>query len=135
MGTNGLSDTGCIICRELVGCQNGRLGLLDMDDMICFCKTDKCNQCEYRRTTCKQIDVKTPSFVFGMKMEVCQEVDMLCSNELGTSTTMNIPSNSETKLITKNDSDAGATTISNADQSSITTPLTLLLISISIATI
>ena len=58
MGTKGLSDAGCIICREPAGCKDDGLGELDEDDMVCFCKTDKCNQCEYRRTPCKQIDVK-----------------------------------------------------------------------------
>ena len=134
MGANGLSDTGCIICRELEGCKNGGLGELDMDDMVCFCKTNKCNQCDYKRTPCQQIEFKPrQSNGWTIKMEVCEEVNKLCSYEMEQSTSKYMPSNSKTTLITKNDSEAGASSLSNGDQRSITTPLTLSLILIPIA--
>lgn len=76
-------DTWCIICRDTssyLGCKGtykNIVGDLEKDEMICFCKTDKCNQCEYK----DEGECTKSEWNYGRgksKLEVCY--DLPCAN-------------------------------------------------------
>ena len=69
-----LKDTGCIKCTSQLNCKklldNGP-GDLKANEMVCFCKTDECNQCRYTGSGCKKIEKEFAGVPH--EMEICDE--------------------------------------------------------------
>lgn len=171
IGKPGMSvkDTMCLVCREPGGCKkylaedpptdpnlpphhnhhsgDFKVTHLEENEMICFCKTDECNQCEYKKEKCRNTSATfynpnvTPDRLTGirdmyLKIELCEGPE-LCDNQRGEITSQKVPegesdapgAKTTTLNISKGESDApGAktTTQSSADRFSIETSLSAL---------
>ena len=127
IGEPGMSvkDTMCLVCREPGGCKkyqsskdpppdsnlpphhnhhssDFKVTHLEENEMICFCKTDECNQCEYKKEKCRNTTTAvwnpyvTPDRLTGvpnnqiLKIELCEGPE-LCDNQRGESASEKIP--------------------------------------------
>ena len=89
------NDTGCIVCKNYKNRVSGEgfecvfdqfdSGPGDLDDreMVCFCNTNQCNQCDYKDGTgCRNI---TFNFTKPTEMEICDDRE-ICMLDIGSNT-------------------------------------------------
>ena len=144
IGKPGMSvkDTMCLVCREPGGCKkylaedpptdpnlpphhnhhsgDFKVTHLEENEMICFCKTDECNQCEYKKEKCRNTSATfynpnvTPDRLTGirdmhLKIELCEGPE-LCDNQRGENT---LEKTTKGESVAPGDK---ATTLSSADR-------------------
>ena len=132
-----VTDTGCIVCKNLgedkkeIDCNHFVLGYrpydLDHNETVCFCKTNKCNQYEFKEELCcEKKNYLFDWYIFEMELCVDHEqcnpeiVSKATTNAVGVTTHVGSPNRTEfdgttavtesNGIITKDETIAGKTT-------------------------